>query len=235
MFQAFQEKHLQELASKDNEHKQRIVELEQEIRRHRDRTISLLAEKDRELESLKSKYPSESHYLRRYNSQSSAGSEYDGSAAAAGYEEEGIVSQLLTRSSLSGSAGDTSLLHFAQEQARKDVELNSLRKQKHSLEMALRELQQCSLLKEEQYSDRIELLKEEIRKHERNKSRESANLEYLKNVVYQYMVCHDVNGRTQMLNAIATILQFSPKEKNTIQQKISKGWWGGTSPKSGKS
>ena len=234
LIKALQENHQQELAGKESEHKQRVVELEQEIRRHRDRTISLLSEKDREIDSLKNRYQ-ESRYLQRYNSQSSATSDIDGSAAA-GYEDEGIVGQLLARSSLTGSGvGDTSILHFAHEQARKDVEINALRKQKHSLEMALRELQQNALLKEEQNSDRIEMLKEEIRKHERNKSRENANLEYLKNVVYQYMVCSDVQGRVQMLNAIATILQFSPREKNAIQQRITKGWWGGASPKGGKS
>ena len=95
----------------------------------------------------------------------------------------------------------------------------------HQLETAMRELQHSTILKEEQSFDQIDLLKEEIRKNERNKSRENANLEYLKNVVYKYMVTTDAVGREQMLNAISTILQFSPREKKAVHEHIHAGWW----------
>ena len=131
-----------------------------------------------------------------------------------------------------GAGGETTLLHFAQEQARKDVEINALRKQKYGLETALRELQHGSMIKEQQAGEQMALLKEEIRRSERNLSRENANLEYLKNVVYKYMICTDSVGKQQMLNAISTILQFSPKEKNTVQQYIAQRWFGYSPTKS---
>ena len=227
------------MANMLSDYKQKEADLEIEIRKHRERTIALLSEKDKEIEILRAKSPEryESHYVssfRRTNSQASdsEGSEYSftlsGSARKKGSrgDTESVVSELLAKNSLGGRhSSDTSILYFAHEQARKDVEINTLRKQKHSLELALRDLQHTSSMKEENYQEQVDFLKEDIRKFERNKTRESANLEYLKNVVYQYMVCSNPQGKQQMLNAISTILQFSPKEKDAVTQKIIKGWW----------
>ena len=219
-----QERHAQQLADQEAEFKQRMSELDAEIRRHRERTVSLLAEKDRELEMLRIRLPEhlESQYFSTYRqfSQSS-----DPGEIGASSEEEAAVSELLARTSLHGMPSDNTILHFAQEQARKEVEIQMLRKQKHGLELAMRELQQTSVLKEQQFIEQIDLLKEEIRKYERNISRESANLEYLKNVVYHFMVCSDQLAKQSTLNAISTILQFSPQEKDRVQRELQKSWW----------
>lgn len=130
--------------------------------------------------------------------------------------------------------GETSLLHFAQEQARKDVEISTLRRQKHSLESSLREQQRQLVSMQECHKEEVSRLQEEVHRLQRNISRESANLEYLKNVVYRYMVCRDTSGRQAMLNAIATILQFSPKEKDSVEKEIHSGWWGKPHHKSSK-
>ncbi len=231
----FQEKFKEELANLSAEHKQKEADLELEIRKHRERTIALLSEKDKEIELLRAKSPEryESHYVssfRRTNSQASdsEGSEYSITVRKKGSagDTDAVVSELLAKNSLGGShASETSILYFAHEQARKDVEINSLRKQKHTLELTLRDVQHTASMKEEKYQEQIDFLKEDVRKYERNKSRESANLEYLKNVVFQYMVCSDSLGKQQMLNAISTILQFSPKEKEAVTNRILKGWW----------
>lgn len=44
------------------------------------------------------------------------------------------------------------------------------------------------------------------------RSRESANLEYLKNIVLRFMMSTSYSVKQQMITAIATILEFSPKE-----------------------
>ena len=44
-----------------------------------------------------------------------------------------------------------------------------------------------------------------------NRSRETANLEYLKNIILHYMCSANV-GKDHMINAIATVLHFSPHE-----------------------
>jgi len=127
------------------------------------------------------------------------------------------------------------ILHFAQESGRRDVEISTLRRQKHSLEAGLRELNQSMLMKDSTWAERCESLTEDLRRAERNRSRESANLEYLKNVVYRYMCgvagSDGLGGRQQMLNAIATILAFSPHEKSQVQAVLTKGWWANSSKK----
>ena len=45
-----------------------------------------------------------------------------------------------------------------------------------------------------------------------DRSRETANLEYLKNIVLHYMEDDNLMSRLQIVKAIGTILQFSPKE-----------------------
>ena len=59
------------------------------------------------------------------------------------------------------------------------------------------------------------MLKEEIRKLERDRSRETENLEYLKNVVVHYMSA-DSAGRDQLLMPLATILHLSPEEVSML-------------------
>lgn len=136
-------------------------------------------------------------------------------------EDEAVTRLLTTPTS---GQGEMTVLYFAQEQARKDVDITSLRKQKRELEVALRDLQFSSVTKQEQLFEEIDRLKEEIRKLDRSISREGANLEYLKNVTYKYLICPDPVGKQQMLNAITTILQFSPQEKTSVQAQY-KGWW----------
>ncbi len=235
-----QEAHKHEMTIQEQEHKQKLSELELEIRRHRDRTISLLVEKDNEIESLRARSPEkyESQYVTNFRKMSSQISEesLDGVSGGRKIEsgslepqtlDESAVNELLYRTSLqTGAHADASILHYAQEQARKDVEINSLRKQKHGFEMAMREVQHTLSNKEQKYSEEIEDLKEGVRKLERDRNRENAHLEYLKNVVYRYMVCRDTAGKQQMLNAIATILEFSPKEKEAVNELLLTGWWG---------
>ena len=219
IMESLQECHRQEQLTQEANYKHKVADLEREIRRHRDRTIALLVEKDRELETLRA-----ADRVRR-GSEIQQGLNLSEAGASSG--EESIVTELLGKSSLCSStlSGEMSLLHFAQETARHDVQTANLRRQKHSLEMELRELQQSSVMKAENFSDEIEALKEQVRKLERSRSRENANLEYLKNVVYHYMISYGGTGRLQMANAIATILQFSPAERDAVQKRLHAGWW----------
>ena len=216
MMESLREYHRQEQLSRDSDYKQKAADLERDIRRHRDRTIALLVEKDRELETMRA-----ADRVRRDElNQSEAG--------ASSCDDESIVTELLAKNSVFSSPlnREMSLLHYAQEKARHDVEMANSRRQKHSLEIALRELQRSSVMKAERFGDEIEALTEQVRKLERSRSRESANMEYLKNVVYHYMISHNCAGRLQMANAIATILQFSPAERDTVHKRLHAGWWG---------
>lgn len=218
------EKHKHDVALMEAEHRHKMTELEMEIKKQRDRTVSLLAEKDRELEFYKHQnFEGNPYYPHLRNPpDSGASAELPQDLNRQKTEEEEAVSRLLNLRTLGQS--DSNMLFFTQEIARKDVEINTLRKQKHQLETTLRELQVTASTKDEELHDQIDGMREEIRKCERDKSREGANLEYLKNVTYKFLITTDPQSKQQMLNAITTILQFSPQEKAVVHTQF-KGWW----------
>uniref|UniRef100_A0A8C3LQY1 GRIP and coiled-coil domain containing 2 n=1 Tax=Chrysolophus pictus TaxID=9089 RepID=A0A8C3LQY1_CHRPC len=79
--------------------------------------------------------------------------------------------------------------------------------------------------------EQIKLLKSEIRRLERNQEREKsvANLEYLKNVLLQFIFLKSGSERERLLPVIDTMLQLSPEEKGKLVA-IAQGRWGsGTS------
>ncbi|OWF52312.1 GRIP and coiled-coil domain-containing protein 1-like [Mizuhopecten yessoensis] len=220
---SLQEKHKQDAATLAAEYKQRIGEMDIELRKQRERTVSLLAEKDREIGQLKAGnvHRIEGTYYSQLRNppDSGASAELPMDVLQSKSEEERAVSRLLNL-----GHGDANLIYFSQEQARKDVEINSLRKQKHEIELALRDLQISASTQAESLSDTIDNMKESVRKSERDKIREGANLEYLKNVTYKFLISVDPQAKQQMMNAITTILQFSPQEKAVVHTQF-KGWW----------
>lgn len=63
-----------------------------------------------------------------------------------------------------------------------------------------------------------QLLKSELRRLERNQEREKsvANLEYLKNVLLQFIFLRSGSERQALLPVIHTMLQLSPEEKSKL-------------------
>ncbi|CAG9113876.1 unnamed protein product [Plutella xylostella] len=108
------------------------------------------------------------------------------------------------------------MLHYAQELARKDLDISQLRKDKHLLEGQLRDSQRESTIEKERFKEVVRTLKEEIERLHRIQSREGANLEYLKNVVMAYLRSTDYAGRKHMLNAIAAVLHFTKAERKEV-------------------
>lgn len=231
---AVREAHRAELAEREAVHRARIAQLELDMRRHRDRTVSMLAERDRELASARlqacSDQLSPSSSAVRGSPALVGGSmvESDSSGVGASSLEtsqtDTIVSELISNVEI---GDDSKILHFANERSRYEAELTVLRRQKHSIESALRDARRNAALVNELHADEMKRLAEEIAKRDRNNCRENANLEYLKNVVFRYMMCRGgASTRQQMLNAISTILQFSPSEKQRVQDHIASGsWW----------
>ncbi|XP_062313037.1 GRIP and coiled-coil domain-containing protein 2 isoform X1 [Osmerus eperlanus] len=66
--------------------------------------------------------------------------------------------------------------------------------------------------------EQVTLLKSEVRRLERNHEREKsvANLEYLKNVLLQFIFLRSGSERQALLPVIHTMLQLSPEEKNKL-------------------
>lgn len=60
---------------------------------------------------------------------------------------------------------------------------------------------------------------------ERCQSREGANLEYLKNVVFSFLETNSPSSKQHMLNAIGAVLKFSEEELDRVRRHSSNSWW----------
>ncbi|XP_014106066.1 PREDICTED: GRIP and coiled-coil domain-containing protein 2 [Pseudopodoces humilis] len=92
--------------------------------------------------------------------------------------------------------------------------LNTTTKSADHLNELLRESEATNAILMEQ----IKLLKNEIRRLERNQEREKsvANLEYLKNVLLQFIFLKSGSEKERLLPVIDTMLQLSPEEKGKL-------------------
>lgn len=209
-----------ELAKLEAEYRAKVAELENQMQKQRERTLSLLAEKDDDVRLLKMSLgifgPGGSRVAVSHDEED----EEEGSG-----EPNDLGERFPLPEELLAVHSDGHLLHYIQEIARKDKEISALRNGKHSLESEVRELKLSIATKEAVHSEEIRRLNDEIHRLDRNRSREGANLEYLKNVVYNYVISSDTNHRRHMLNAIATLLEFSPQELQAVRQTNSSWWW----------
>lgn len=128
------------------------------------------------------------------------------------------VISMLSHSKKSNKS-EAQMLHYQQEISRLDVELKSLRKSKRDLESSFRELQCNCSSKEERYCDEIDELKAKLSRIELS-SKKTTNLEYLKNVVFNFVCSKDCEGKLHMLKAIAAVLHFTPKELASARQHV---------------
>ncbi|KFV09749.1 GRIP and coiled-coil domain-containing protein 1, partial [Tauraco erythrolophus] len=195
-----QQTHRQELERCQLDYRERALRLEEEMHKQRDRALAVLAEKDQELEQLRS--------------------------LTLPYGLQGSKTHLAPGTD--GTSGDSpgTFFLYAEQLARKEVEIVALRKQKHKLEMQVHQLQEKVLVEEEKHREEVSALQSEIEKNFRDRSREGANLEYLKNIVYRFLTLPDARGRWQTLTAILTILHFSPEEKQAVaKQSACSSWW----------
>ncbi|KYN01769.1 GRIP and coiled-coil domain-containing protein 1 [Cyphomyrmex costatus] len=208
LFQEERSKLEQTLHQKDNEYRNRISVLEQQLLRQRERSMALVEEKDKEIVTLKASF----HALLP-NKETAATTE--NKTHLKRYENTiepvtDLVTGLLTNDS-------PPILHYTQELARKEVQVSSSRKKILELEATLREQQREVLHMKEQQHEEIKRLKAHITRLEACKSREGANLEYLKNVFINYLTTNDVSSKRHMLNAISTVLRFTPDELSKIK------------------
>jgi len=92
--------------------------------------------------------------------------------------------------------------------------LSSTTKSADHLNGLLRETEATNAILMEQ----IKLLKSEIRRLERNQEREKsvANLEYMKNVLLQFIFLKPGSEKERLLPVIDTMLQLSPEEKGKL-------------------
>uniref|UniRef100_A0A3P8ZZ33 GRIP and coiled-coil domain-containing protein 1 n=1 Tax=Esox lucius TaxID=8010 RepID=A0A3P8ZZ33_ESOLU len=210
--------HKQELERAEAQYRESLLRLEGELHRQRDRTMALLQEKDQELEKLKSV----GHESRATLDGSGSNGDNSNTVDDSAQEESDIIAQALR---LVGP-NEPTLLLYAEQLARKEVEIGALRRQKHRLEEDLHQLQGRLIANAERYDEEMVVLRDQLDKRHRDQAREGANLEYLKNIIFKFLTLQDARGRQQTLTAILTILHFSPQEKQAVvKQHQNQAWW----------
>ncbi|KAM4614653.1 GRIP and coiled-coil domain-containing protein 1 [Polymixia lowei] len=233
---ALQQSHKQDLERAEAQHRESLVKLEGELHKQRDRTMALLTEKDQELERLRSTALSYGLSGHRGHSSSDDGDRVVDSRAVAdggssnsdevnvddpAQDESDMIAQALR---LAGP-NEPTLLLYAEQLARKEVEIGSLRRQKHCLEEDVHQLQGKLIGNGERHDEEVAELRVQLDKLLRDQGREGANLEYLKNVIFKFLTLQDSSGRQQTLTAILTILHFSPQEKQAVFKLQGQTWW----------
>uniref|UniRef100_A0A452GF91 GRIP and coiled-coil domain-containing protein 1 n=1 Tax=Gopherus agassizii TaxID=38772 RepID=A0A452GF91_9SAUR len=214
-----QQVHRQDLEKCQLDYMERALKLEEEMHKQRDRALAVLSEKDQELEQLRS-------LAIPYGLQGSKNYLPPGSDISGDDLMGAISSENLTQALHLAATNETTFFLYAEQLARKEVEIVALRKQKHKLEKEVHQLQERLLVEEEKHREEVSTLQDHIQKNLRDKSREGANLEYLKNIVYRFLTLPDSLGRQQTLTAILTILHFSPEEKQVIMRhSANSSWW----------
>ncbi|KAG8194847.1 hypothetical protein JTE90_017280 [Oedothorax gibbosus] len=208
--------HKQELAQIELSHRAQLLELEHQIQKQRERTLSLLEEKDKEIALLKSSFLTP--FVKKDTIQRTAILQ-DEKEDSPGPNSEETTATLLP-SSLISSQKDGHILHYIQELSRKDIEISNLRQARIQSESALRKLQQAMAVIEDDYTQEVESLKSKVKLLESSQDEEGTNVEYLKNVVLGFLKCSDPGSRRHMVNAIATVLHFTSGEVQAIKEYI---------------
>ncbi|XP_035640004.1 GRIP and coiled-coil domain-containing protein 1-like [Oncorhynchus keta] len=230
-----QQGHKQELDRAEAQYRESLLRLEGELHRQRDRTMALLQEKDQELEKLKSIGYSLAGYRSHHNDEGETGADFRATADGGSNNSNNAnnmddlaqeESDIITHALRLAGPNEPTLLLYVEQLARKEVEIGSLRRQKHRLEEDVHQLQGRLIANGERYDEEVAELRGRLDKRHRDQGREGANLEYLKNVIYKFLTLQDTRGRQQTLTAILTILHFSPQEKQAVvKQHQNQAWW----------
>ncbi|KAI5100199.1 GRIP and coiled-coil domain-containing protein 1 [Silurus meridionalis] len=208
---ALHQSHKQDMEKLEAQHRENFLHLEAELHKQRERTMALLEEKDLELEKLRSETTASDVAERGFKGDV----EFESSVHEDG---ETFTLKLAT-------PPKNTLLLYAEHLARNEVEISALRKQKHQLEEGMHQLQGKLFANEEKHREEVDELQAQLDKRIRDQSRDGANLEYLKNVIYRFLTLQDSRGCQQTLMAILTILHFSPQEKQAVMKQQVHSWW----------
>ncbi|KAH8414103.1 hypothetical protein KR222_006869 [Zaprionus bogoriensis] len=198
-------------AELENETRCKLNELEQLLQKQRQRSLQLLDEKEQEIKTLQTSFEV-FHKPNPSTLEASKTHAYSSDADSAEVEE----ARLRVKPKKLSLGDSCHMLHYANELARKDIEITALRKAKYTAESTLRKAIQDKVTAQQEMHEKIECLEEQVDRLERCKTREGANLEYLKNVIISFIVTRDAEDKRHMLNAISAVLQFTSAEMQTI-------------------
>ncbi|XP_014612884.1 PREDICTED: GRIP and coiled-coil domain-containing protein 1 isoform X3 [Polistes canadensis] len=194
------------LSQKENEFRSKLCTLEQQLLRQRERSIALVQEKEKEIFALKTSF----HALLPKKDSSFL----EGERSITKYENKSESSADIVTGLLNNDSPP--ILHYTQELARHEVQISSTRKRILELEASLREKDRQLLHVTEKHKEELKAVQTQVARLEACKSREGANLEYLKNVLINYLTTNDSSSKRHILNAISTVLRFTPDELEKV-------------------
>ena len=179
------------------EKKSRVGQVESQLIRLREHTVSLLADKDSEICRLKSK-----HGTLPFREQQPMDS---------------AVNQLL---SVSGYYSDNNTsVHLSQTRLRDRDKLRGVITRSEELETAVRDAESREL----KHLEQLSFLQNEINRLDNSLARQGTNLEYLKNVVLQF-VTGTGGKRRELFVPLSAVLKLSADESRLLSKSINPKW-----------
>lgn len=146
-------------AELENETRCKLNELEQLLQKQRQRSLQLLDEKEQEIKTLQTSFevfhkptnPAPSEVNESFAA-------YSSDADSAEVEE----TRLKVKPKKLSLGDNCHMLHYANELARKDIEITALRKSKYTAESTLRKAIQDKVTAQQEMHEKIELLEEQV-------------------------------------------------------------------------
>lgn len=200
-----------------------VNELEKELVKQRERTIKLLEEKDNELKHLR-KLALNDSFSNDNNNNTKNNNDSLNENDDITQVDDMIINKKLGSPNHNSKSNANPLIYFNQEAAYKETELNKLRLAKNELEYKLKQTLDEHSVDIDRLLSQIHLLKQEIERLKLNQTRvemNGPNLEYIKNVVFNYMTTKDANVKLNMQQAITQILHFTKSEKQRLNSSSS--------------
>uniref|UniRef100_A0A182PW79 GRIP domain-containing protein n=1 Tax=Anopheles epiroticus TaxID=199890 RepID=A0A182PW79_9DIPT len=203
-------KHSEALNAMQASFERQIRHLQDSLQNQRERSLAVMDEKDEEIKTLRTSLEIlslSSASVRQQESNNEVTSNFQDDTNRFSESSTPMITSLASL-----AEEHQHLLHYAQEIARKNVEISALRTSKNTSETTLRKLAQDKVMIEETYKEKISAMEKEIDRLRRNQQLEGSNLEYLKNVVLSFLLTTDTESKKHMTNAIAAVLKFDEHE-----------------------
>ena len=210
--------HSMSLNRKESEHLTALKELEEALTRQRERMTELLAEKEKEIKELQQTLTPEEY--RRFSSSNESIDKTINQGSP-------LTEPLSIHSASNGnvslnidvSPSSTMPMHIRETISRKDAEIAQSRRERIEAQNLLKTVHESSVMKEMKMQEELERLGNQIMEYKRRESREGSNVEYVKNVMHQFLLCTYHSGaRSSMLDALLTALHFTPSEQAAVKK-----------------
>ncbi|KFB45542.1 AGAP012521-PA-like protein [Anopheles sinensis] len=201
-------KHNEALCTLQASFESQIGHLQDTLQKQRERSLTVMDEKDEEIKTLRTSL--------EILSLSTATLRQQEQTAMPARESQAPGGSVMVASFGSSSDEQQHLIHYAQEIARKNVEISALRTSKNAMDTTLRQTLQEKVMIEEECKEKMSQMAREIERLRRNYQLEGSNLEYLKNVVLSFLLSRDSESKKHMTNAIAAVLKFDESEIQAV-------------------